>query len=168
MRVNEESSERQISKKRGSGIRQLANFHWPFPFTQTLLYLLSSLLSSLALSLLPGECASVLHNGRVVFGPGGDGSSRAGTEVSFLFFHPDQTASSLPKPTLLHLLLVPLSTSPLHTGCPHLSRRQLSIISVSQNPAGAHCARGRRWRQALGGSGGPQMESVLSIIVTNY
>lgn len=106
-------------------------------------------------------------------GPGGGGSSQAGTEVSFLVFHPDQTASTLPNTppqasqTLL-LLLAPLSTSPLHTGCPHLSRRQLSIISVSQNPAGAHCARGRRRRQALGGSGGPQMESALSIIVTNY
>lgn len=107
-------------------------------------------------------------------GPGGGGSSQAGTEVSFLVFHPDQTTSTLPthyhkppKPTLL-LPLAPLSASPLHIGCPHLSRRQLSIISVSQNPAGAHCARGRRRRQALGGSGGPQMESALSIIVTNY
>ncbi|CAM4702479.1 unnamed protein product [Leuciscus chuanchicus] len=106
-------------------------------------------------------------------GPGGGGSSQAGTEVSFVVFHPDQTHHHKPpKPTLLLLLLLlllaPLSTSPLHTGCPHLSRRQLSIISVSQNPAGAHCARGRRRRQALGGSGGPQMESALSIIVTNY
>lgn len=125
------------------------------------------LLSLLAPS--PGKAQLLCITAVSCCGPGGGGSSQAGTEVSFLVFHPDQTHHHKPpKPTPLLLLLAPLSTSPLHTGCPHLSRRQLSIISVSQNPAGAHCARGRRRRQALGGSGGPQMESALSIIVTNY
>lgn len=61
---------RQFSQKRGHSIRQLANFHWPFPFTHNLLFLFSSLLSSLALSPLPGESATALHNGCVVLWTG--------------------------------------------------------------------------------------------------
>lgn len=57
---------------------------------------------------------------------------------------------------------------PLHRNPPCLSRRQLSIKSISHNPSGAHCACGRWRRQALWGGGEPQMEGALSIIVTNY
>lgn len=86
----------------------------------------------------------------------GGGSSRTGTGVTFLYLRRDRTTYSPPNtfPHASQTLPSSPSTSPLHAGCPHLSRRQLSIISVSQNPAGAHCARGRRRRQALGGSGG--------------
>ncbi len=155
MRANEESSERQISQNRGGGIRQLANFHWPFPFTQTLLFLLSSLLSSLALSPLPGEGASVLHNGRVVFGPGGGGSSRAGTEVSFLFsiltkpppLFPNLPSSTLPSPRHPYTLAVPISPGGSCQSSASLRiPLELIVPAVAGGGKRSEAAAGRRWR----------------------
>lgn len=53
-------------------------------------------------------------------GPGGGGSSQPGTEVSFLVFHPDQTASTLPNtPPQASQTYPPPSRSPLHVTPTH-------------------------------------------------